>query len=148
MLYFSTVLAVYLLDQFSKHIVMAFLGPGSSIPVVKGVFHLTLVSNTGAAFGIFKERPMLFVVIAVLFSLLVIVFMIVKRRALSMIDKISLSLILGGTLGNLTDRLRFGYVVDFLDFRVWPVFNVADSFITVGAVLLAWSILTGSQKNR
>ena len=148
MLYFLAVLAAYLLDQFSKYIVMGMLTPGSSTSVVKGVFHLTLVHNTGAAFGIFKEHPLLFVVIAAAFSLILIIFMIVKRRILSMIEKISLSLILGGTLGNLTDRLRFGYVVDFLDFGVWPVFNVADSCITVGAVLLAWSILTSSGKNK
>lgn len=122
------------------------MSPGSTVPVIKGIFHLTLVENTGAAFGIFRDHPAVFVAIAAGFSFLVVLFIVIKRRVLSAPEKFALSLILGGTLGNLTDRLRFGYVVDFLDFRVWPVFNAADSCITIGAVLLAWSILTASGK--
>jgi len=147
-LYFSIILLVYFLDRLSKYLIIELMSSGSSIPVIRGVLHLTLVHNTGAAFGMFKDHPFLFILIAVVFSCLVIYFLAVRSQVLNTLEKISLCLILAGTLGNLTDRIRFGYVVDFLDFRVWPVFNIADSSITIGAILLAWAILVSSRKQK
>ncbi len=113
---------------------------GNSAPVIKNVFHITLVHNTGAAFGIFKSYPHLFIIIA-FFAAGFIIYYLKKVRAISISEKTAFCFITGGILGNLIDRIRFGYVIDFIDFRIWPVFNIADSFITVGAIILLWTIV-------
>jgi len=144
---FLIVLAIFALDQITKLCAVKFLSGSSSVPVISNVFHLTLVHNTGAAFGIFRSSPRLFIAVAFV-SACVIVYLLSRRgRMFSFSGRIALYFILSGTLGNLVDRLRLGYVIDFLDFRVWPVFNVADSFITAGAVILCWSILSGKTRH-
>ncbi|MBD3380371.1 MAG: signal peptidase II [Candidatus Omnitrophica bacterium] len=137
---YCIVCGIYLLDQATKLLAVNFLKAGETVPVLKDVFHLTLVYNTGAAFGILASRVHLFIMIAVISSGIIIYFLRSRSHSAVFREKLSLYFILGGTLGNLTDRLRVGAVIDFFDLRVWPVFNVADSFITIGAVLLAWSI--------
>jgi signal peptidase II len=134
------------LDQLTKFILNNNLILNSPYPVIKGFFYLTLVHNRGAAFGILKNQILLFVLSSI-FAIILIYFNLKKSRnkkKLSLND-LALGLILAGAIGNLIDRLFLGYVVDFLDFRVWPVFNVADSAITVGAVLLGWSLLKDSK---
>lgn len=126
------------LDQLTKFWVLRELSPGQSIPVIKNVFHLTCVLNSGAAFGILKGRVYILILIA---AAVIILILINLRRIKLPPVKIALALILSGAVSNLIDRLRLNAVIDFLDFRVWPVFNVADSAITIGAVLLAYSIL-------
>jgi signal peptidase II len=134
------VILLYLSDQLSKFFVEKYLSLGKSIPVIKGFLHITLVHNTGAAFGMFRSRPHLFMVAAI-FAVFFINFLLLRRsHILNAWERFSLYLILAGTLGNLTDRLRAGWVIDFIDLRVWPVFNFADSFITIGAVILGLSI--------
>ena len=140
---FLIVLAIFTLDQVSKLCAVKFLSGASSVPVIENIFHLTLVYNTGAAFGIFRSRPHLFIVIAFISIAFIVYLLSRKTHAFTFSGRLALYFILGGTLGNLVDRLRLGHVIDFFDFRVWPVFNVADSFITVGAVILCWSILIG-----
>lgn len=135
------------LDQFTKFILNNNLVLNSPYPVIKGFFYLTLVHNKGAAFGILKNQILLFILSSI-FAIILIYFNLKKSRnknKLSLND-LALGLIFSGAIGNLVDRLFLGYVVDFLDFRVWPVFNVADSAITVGAVLLGWSLLKDSRK--
>lgn len=140
---FIIILATLSLDQLSKFIITKNLFQNQSIPIIKGVFHITLVHNRGAAFGILKNQIPLFIITSV-FAIILIYFNIKKNKQ-SKFYSIALSLILAGALGNLIDRLFFGYVIDFLDFRIWPVFNVADSAITIGAILLGWSILFKKQ---
>jgi len=111
--------------------------------VIKNFFHIRLVHNTGAAFGLFGKHPYLFVIIAVLALILISYFLIRRSHILNVGERIALCFMMGGTLGNLTDRIRFGYVIDFIDFRIWPVFNLADSFISIGAVTLGCSLLAG-----
>ena len=135
------------LDQLTKFILNNNLVLNFPYPVIKGFFYLTLVHNRGAAFGILKNQLLLFILSSV-FAITLIYFNLKKSRnkkKLSLND-LALGLILSGAIGNLIDRLFLGYVVDFLDFRVWPVFNVADSAITVGAVLLGWSLLKDFRK--
>jgi signal peptidase II len=136
---FIIVLIILSLDQLSKFFISKNLTLGQSIPVIKGILHLTLVHNKGAAFGILKNQVPLFIFTA-LFAIFLI-YLNLRNNKHRRLYSISLSLILAGAIGNLIDRLFFGYVIDFLDFRVWPVFNVADSAITIGAILLGWSIL-------
>lgn len=136
---FIIVLVILLLDQSSKFLITRNLTLSQSIPVIKGVFHITLVHNKGAAFGILKNQVPLFILTAIF--AIVLVLLNLRGNKHKKLYSISLSLILAGALGNLIDRVFFGYVIDFLDFRIWPVFNVADSAITIGAILLGWSLL-------
>lgn len=133
-------LAVVLLDQLSKILILRKMTLGQSIPVVPPLFHLTLIGNTGIAFGLFKGNSGVWVGV----GLLVLIWIYQLLRKGNLKDRlafIGLPLIAGGALGNLIDRLRYGYVIDFLDFRVWPVFNVADICISVGALLFCIACL-------
>ena len=123
------------IDQATKHLIAASFIPGASRPFLPPLVYLTYVQNTGAAFGLLKGQQTLFIVI----SLLVIAWGIWEFRTKASMTHSSVwgyALILGGAAGNLIDRLRLGYVVDFIDLRVWPVFNVGDSAITIGVALL------------
>jgi signal peptidase II len=111
-----------------------------SIPVIRNIFHLTLIHNRGAAFGILKDQSYFFIFM----SLLAVIFIYLRLRESQNEEKLlefALIFILAGTVGNLIDRISFGYVIDFLDFRIWPVFNIADSSITVGAIVLFYTLL-------
>jgi signal peptidase II len=113
--------------------------PHQSIPVIKNVFHITYVQNTGAAFSILKGKTFLFTVVSSI-VIVIITLVLIKLPAKHKAFGIVMALILGGAMGNFIDRLRFGYVVDFLDFRVWPVFNIADCAIVIGVLILAYLI--------
>lgn len=129
------ILAVLALDRLTKAWAQDRLASRGSVPVLP-FFHLTYVENTGAAFGmLFGGNGFL----AVLAVVLIVALAVWRRRLKSRerLTRLGVSLVLAGAVGNLYDRLAYGFVVDFLDFRVWPVFNVADSAITVGAVVLA-----------
>ena len=132
--------AVFLVDQLTKALAIHFLQTVPTQVVLPGIFHLTLVRNTGVAFGLFAGQGFLVAVTTVLI-LLALLQSIWKRPQISAGSALSLGLIVGGALGNLLDRLRLGTVIDFLDFRIWPVFNVADSCITIGTVLLIFKLL-------
>ena len=130
-------LAVLVADQATKWLALEFLSSVSTVPVIPGVFHLTLVRNSGVAFGLFQGYG-LWITLGTL-AVLAGLFRATLRPGGSQWAPFCLALILGGAIGNLMDRMRFGGVIDFLDFRIWPVFNLADSCITVGAALLAVS---------
>ena len=133
------VLLTLIIDQASKFFVSRSLSLHESVPVIPGIFHLTLVHNRGAAFGMLKGRWFIFIGV----SLAAIGYILVMlRRQSSRLQQAALSLVLAGAAGNLIDRLALGYVVDFLDFRVWPVFNAADSAICTGAGLLVWAMIS------
>jgi signal peptidase II len=135
--------AVLGLDQLSKAAVVRYLElhtPWNPVEPLRPFFSLTYVTNTGAAFGLFPQLGNLYVVIALVIIAGLLVFY--RRFAFShRLMQVCLGLQVGGALGNLVDRLRFGYVIDFLDFKVWPIFNVADSSIVVGVVILAILLL-------
>jgi signal peptidase II len=147
--YFLVSLAVLLLDQWTKGVVVRTFQVHESREVVSGFFDLTYVQNSGAAFGLFASVDSSVKAI-LLNSVAVIVFLIVTGYALRSSHKsvrlqMGLALILGGAVGNLLDRVRFTYVVDFLDFSIsghhWPAFNVADSAICAGVALLFLDML-------
>jgi signal peptidase II len=148
-IHFFIALIVLLLDRWSKHLVSVHIPLYTHVEIVPGFFRLTHTENTGAAFSLFADSPAHWktgMLIAFSLVALVIVFALLwtKARALTPAG-IALSLILGGALGNLWDRLASGRVVDFLLLYVrqyqWPVFNLADSAIVVGAGLLVIEIL-------
>ena len=136
---FIIVTAVLFLDQLSKFAISRYLAVNQSVPIIKGVFHLTLIHNRGAAFGILKNQLFFFISASIL--AIILIFFNLKGNTHRRSYSLALGLILAGAMGNLIDRLFFGYVIDFLDLRVWPVFNIADSAITIGAILLGWHIL-------
>lgn len=127
--------AVVLLDQVSKFYLRNLLAPGESITLIKGILYLTRVENKGAAFGLLAGRQTLFIVITLL-SIGLILLYYFRAGEPYRIFNVALGLELGGAVANLVDRLRFGQVTDFINVRIWPVFNVADSAIVVGVLLL------------
>ena len=142
-------LAVVVLDQATKVLVDGFMELHESRPVVEGLVHLTYVRNRGAAFGILAEAGLpfqseLFVAVS-LAALLAIGLYAWRLPASSRLPQWALALIMGGALGNLIDRTRLGYVIDFVDVfwgpHHWPAFNVADSCISVGVALLILDIV-------
>ena len=138
---------VFGLDRLSKWWVLNSLGEGESLRFTF-FFYLTRVNNTGAAFGLFKNFRLFLVATAVV-CVAALSAVLWRRHSSSAkgpapADAASL-LIVGGALGNLYDRLRYGYVIDFLDFRVWPVFNAADASITIGIGLVFLQIFYRSQ---
>ncbi len=134
------VLLVIAVDQASKAVALYTLNEYETIPLIPNFFHLTLVHNTGIAFGLFHGGSKL-LLLAILAGILILFFLAVKMRNESILHRLCLGFILGGAVGNLIDRLTRGAVIDFLDFRIWPVFNLADSFITVGVIILIFSII-------
>ncbi len=135
-------LSVFALDQFTKQMVIAHLNLHQSIEVIPGFFSLTYVRNTGAAFGILSgsERWRIHFFLAVGLLALILLFRFFYSNHHKPLVLIGTGLICGGAAGNLADRIRLGYVVDFFDFFIkkyhWPAFNVADSAITVGVFLI------------
>jgi len=123
-------------DQASKLAAQAILKGHGSVPVIPPFVQLTYVENTGAAFGMLQGQVAALIVISVIVSAWLI--QMVRKSSGDRSSLWALAVILGGALGNLLDRLRLGFVVDFLDLRVWPVFNLADSAITVGIAWLLW----------
>lgn len=147
--HFLIAVLVIALDRLSKWLVSQKIVLHDSINVLPGFFHLTHVENRGAAFGLFSESPSEWkIAVLILFSLValaVVSTLLWKNSHVMNSTGFGLALILGGAIGNLWDRLLDGHVVDFLDFSVggyhWPAFNVADSAIVVGALLLVAEIL-------
>ena len=140
-MYFLLVaLLVIIFDQLTKYYVVSNFYLGESVPVIENIFHWTYILNPGAAFGMFEGSRWFFVVIAI--GVLVGIW--------SMKDEINeggwmmqygAALFGGGAIGNLIDRARSGLVIDFFDFRIWPVFNVADIAICVGVAMILWKVL-------
>src|SRR5947208_2687523 len=147
-------LLVVLLDRWTKRAVATHIGMYAHIQIIPGFFRITHTENTGAAFSLFADSPSQWkTTLLIAFSLVAMVIVSIllwkQTRPLTMTG-IALSLILGGAVGNLWDRLASGRVVDFLLFYVkqyqWPVFNLADSAIVVGASLLVLEIMFGNPK--
>ena len=135
-----TVFSVVFFDRVTKVFFSKILSLGESISIIRHVLHMTLVHNTGIAFGLFKDQGAVFIVIPIIAIVLLaynIFYYKSNEEKLSRLYIIAFSLILGGAIGNLIDRIIYGHVVDFIDFRVWPVFNLADSAITIGAFIIA-----------
>ncbi len=130
LVFWSVALSVLILDRISKFFVLKYIPLNSSINLK--FFSLTHVLNTGTAFGFFRNGSLFFI----LFAAAVIIFLIVRYKTFAASLQPILGLVLGGALGNLSDRLVYGAVIDFIDFHFWPAFNVADSSITVAIVLL------------
>lgn len=134
---------VILIDQLTKAVASARLFMGQPVALLGNTVRFTLVHNTGAAFGLFPGSRLPFIVISLL-AIAVVLYLFLRETYRSLANRILLGCILGGAIGNLIDRVRLGWVVDFIDIGVgtvrWPVFNVADSAVTLGVLFLAWNL--------
>lgn len=141
MYYFLIVVGVVALDQLVKRIIVANLSLAQSIPVIQDIFHITYIRNTGAAFSLMDGMQWFLVLFPVLLVVAAITFLIIKRKNGHPLLLSSVAMIAGGGVGNLIDRIAYGYVVDFFDFRIFPIFNVADIFVCVGCGLMILYVL-------
>jgi len=133
------VVVVFLLDRLSKQVVVAFLKLNTSLPVIIGVFHLTYVRNPGASFGLFPQFRNVYTLLSFLFLAGVVLYILLERP--DRLTQIILGLIAGGTSGNAFDRVVYKAVIDWLDFRFWPIFNLADVAISCGVALLLYKLI-------
>ena len=151
--FFLITLLIVVVDQLSKMWIRNYLPEGHSLPVT-GFFQLTHVQNTGGAFGLFQGHTLPLTVVAFVGAVVILVYALIFYPRFPFFDnlvgKSALGLILGGTIGNLIDRMHFGYVTDFFDFGFWPAFNVADSSVVIGVFIFAYSLhsLAGTVKGR
>ncbi|MEJ8555190.1 signal peptidase II [Tepidibacter sp. Z1-5] len=135
-----------LLDQITKYYALNFLSKVGSIPIINNIFNLTYVENRGAAFGMLQNQKWFFVLVAIV-VVSFIVYHLRTNKNISRIYQVSLILILAGAIGNVIDRIRLNFVVDFFDFIVWPVFNVADMCVVIGGILLSYIIIFDKEQN-
>lgn len=135
---FIVAFIVILLDQVSKLLVINNMKLFETIPLIKGVFHLTYVQNTGAAFGIFQDANIIFILLALTIITVILVYTY-RMKVKDKLTLIILGMIIGGAFGNLIDRFIHKAVIDFLDFRLinFAIFNIADSFVVVGCIAFA-----------
>ena len=138
---------VFLSDRLLKNWSVEPFAEGQSLPVWRGVFHITRVNNAGAAFGLFKNAVFFLIIVSIVCIAFLTWSLFSQARAdaaepasPSGLGVLASSLVIAGALGNLYDRVFYGYVIDFLDFRVWPVFNIADAGITIGVGLIILSL--------
>ena len=142
LIWLALIAVTVFLDQITKYLTILYLKPIDTQPLWEGVLHLTYVENTGAAFGMMKDSRWIFMVTSTVAIVGILVYMVyrtyIKKNPLPWMEALSLSLIVGGGIGNMIDRTVLGYVVDMIDFRLinFAVFNVADSFVCVGAGLM------------
>ena len=167
------IVILVLLDQVSKVFMQNFLEYGNSVAILDGVFHLTYVENRGAAFGLFENMQVFFIIVAVIVTIVGLVYIhksetsklakisicliiagaignFLHTKKGDTVGKVGILLIISGAIGNLIDRVRLGFVVDYFDFRIiWEyVFNIADIFVVIGTLLLCIYLLkSGKEEN-
>lgn len=141
-------LFIIVTDQVSKAWIRASLPEGSSLFKL-GFFRITHVHNTGAAFGLFPDQSLILTIFAIIAGSVVLFFVFYGQRYFTWLGNTSVmvafGLMLGGTVGNLIDRFRFGYVIDFIDFSYWPAFNIADSAVTISVIAFILLLLRHAQ---
>lgn len=142
LIWLAVIIVTVFLDQLTKYLTVLHLKPIDTLPIIKDVLHLTYVENTGAAFGMMKDARWVFMVTSTAAIIGILGYMIhrvyIKKEKMPWMEALSLSLIVGGGIGNMIDRTMLGYVVDMIDCRFinFAVFNVADSFVCIGAGLM------------
>lgn len=146
MLFFAIAAVIFIIDQTIKQIIVNALHPGWSIPLVGQILKLTYVKNTGAAFSLFVGHSAGLAVIGLVIVAGLIYYHYKKNHDL--LFQLGLASLLGGSFGNLFDRLTRGFVVDYIDFGFWPVFNFADIMINIGVAILAYSIIVKGGKRQ
>lgn len=144
MMYYVIVFFIVLLDQWTKYLAKTYLYPIETYPLIENVFHLTYRENTGAAFSILRDKQTLLIIVTSI-VVVILIFYLIKIMKVEdfLLVKLPLSFIIGGAIGNLIDRIRLRYVIDFFDFNLinFAVFNVADVFIVIGSIILGYAVI-------
>lgn len=139
MKFWATLTSVFLVDQMSKTWISGRMALGESQPIVRGFLNLTYIRNQGASFGVLQGHTWLFLILAAIIIMALVYYQLMYPSESWL--QFTLGLIVGGTIGNMVDRFRFGAVQDFIDLGWWPVFNFADTaIVTGGAVLILYLI--------
>lgn len=146
---YLTAIIIFIIDQISKVIISSYIELNSSIRIIKNFFYLTYTNNTGASFGILRNNRILLIILSIIALLILLRYISTFKE--TKYNIIGLGLLMGGIIGNLLDRVLFGYVRDFLNFYIigydFPVFNIADISIVLGVFILIISILKGEDSN-
>lgn len=153
LIWFAVIIVTVFLDQLTKYLTVLHLKPIDTHPIIEDILHLTYVENTGAAFGMMKNARWIFMITSTVAIIGILAYMIyrtyIKKDKMHWMEAMSLSLIVGGGIGNMIDRTVLGYVVDMIDCRFinFAVFNVADSFVCIGAgvMILYIAVLTAKE---
>ncbi|OGS37841.1 MAG: signal peptidase II [Elusimicrobia bacterium RIFOXYD2_FULL_34_30] len=140
------IILVVILDQLTKYLVVKNFYYEESIPIINKIFYLTYITNTGTAFGKLQNYGGILLVFSII-AITILSLIIFKQKNIPKINMIAFSFILGGAIGNVIDRIFRGSIVDFLDFRIWPIFNVADSAISIGIILLIYHTMFSKQNH-
>lgn len=149
-LYLLAIVVLVSIDQFSKYLITQNLFDGvKEIKLIDNFFYITNVKNYGAGFSILQNQK-IFLIIVTIIAIIFVAYLLVKSKNSESLNRVCYILIIGGAIGNLIDRITLGYVIDFLDFYIFgydfPVFNLADCFLTVGCFLLIISILLETKR--
>jgi signal peptidase II len=149
-MFYLAALIIFILDQTTKQIIAITMRPSQTIPLIKNILHLTYVQNRGAAFGLFYGKLWFLITTGIILTILMIYYYFRSQKSYWM--QIPLGFIVGGSLGNISDRIFRRYVVDFIDFRIpygpygWPVFNFADTIINIGVFLIVIRLMFYKEK--
>lgn len=146
-MFYFLIMILVIMDQGIKLLIDNKFFPGESLPVIEDIFHLTYVRNTGAGFGILAGKKFFLIFITIVILILLLIYKYKNRQ--SILKDFALIFLISGALGNLIDRVRLSYVIDYLDFRIWPVFNLADILINIGTgllILYIWKSEGGSNE--
>jgi len=147
-MYYIIIIVLAAIDQAIKYVVRANMNVGETIPVIENVFHITYIHNTGAAFSIMQGQTAFLIAVPAILTIAIIVYLHKQTKGSHFTLPLALALICAGGTGNLIDRIRFGWVVDFIDFRVFPIFNAADVFVCTGCgALIIYMIFFDKPKN-
>jgi len=148
-MFYIIIILIVIGDQLTKGLIQQSMVLNQSIPVWDGIFSITYIHNTGAAFSMLAGKTQVLALFQVIIIGVILGYYILKGRKSHPLLRLSLAMIVAGGIGNLIDRLTLGYVVDFLDFHFWPIFNVADIGVSAGCVLLAGYVffIEGKEKS-
>ena len=135
-MYYVLIILLVAIDQGIKFLISSNMVLGESIPLIENILHITYITNSGAAFSILQGQRLLLILVPAAMTLAIFVYIYMKRKSAGWMFLFSLSMICAGGIGNLIDRVRQGAVVDFIDFRVFPIFNFADICVCCGCGLL------------
>ena len=146
MSYYLIIAGSVCFDRLVKYLISSQMSVGETVPVIENLFHITYVQNRGAAFSLMEGEGLFLIGLPAAAITAALIVLFVKRASWSRLLKLSVAFICGGGLGNLVDRVFQGYVVDMFDFRVFPVFNIADIFICLGCGLLLLEVIFAERK--
>lgn len=140
---------IFIIDQISKSIISTYLKLNESIEIIKDFFYIRYINNTGASWGILENNRILLIILSIIAIIILLRYSYSFKK--TKLNTFGFGFLLGGILGNLSDRLIYGYVKDFFDFIIFnydfPIFNIADIFIVLGVIILIISIIRGEDSN-